>query len=141
MPPDRLWVGMTTAIGSVDAPAGALLLVPLETDLVPRTWFIKALLWLVTVVGALIAGMAIQWQIDMPVPVGHARAEVHSHKSIEYVWMELVRLRDGSVWQRCNPDWPLPDEADGAGAKSGRPSAPHLHLRPHASTTAAKSTY
>src|SRR5215469_17225263 len=87
---------------------------------------LKALLVALFGTGCLFVGMAIQQQLDRPVPVGHTRAEVHSHKSIQYVWMEIVRLRDGTEWQRFDPDWLLLD--DGAD-KSVPGSAPHLHLR------------
>jgi hypothetical protein len=90
---------------------------------------LKALLWLVVAVGALFAGMAIQRQLDRPVPVGRARAEVHSKNSIRYVWMEIVRLPDGTEWQRLEPDGAPADEAADPGANSVSSSRSHLRVK------------
>ena len=89
----------------------------------------KALFWFPVVAGAVFAGMAIQRQRDRPVPVGRARAEVHSKNSIRHVWMEIVRLPDGSEWQRLDPDAPADQAADQPGANSVSSSPPHLHVR------------
>lgn len=108
----------------------------------PRPHFgLKTLFWLAAVVGALFAGMAIQQQLDRPVPVGRTRAELRTKNSVQYVWMEMVRLRDGTEWQRLDPDGPLPDQlAEAPGDRSVAPSPPHLHLRPRSRSTATKAT-
>ncbi len=73
--------------------------------------------WLAAVVGALFTGMAIQQELDRPVPIGHIRAAVRSKKSVRYVSTEIVQFRDGSKWQRCDAD----------ASVAGAPADPEAH--------------
>ncbi|HVX16297.1 MAG TPA: hypothetical protein VHC22_34240 [Pirellulales bacterium] len=88
---------------------------------------VMTVVWVAAVVGALFTGMAIQQEIDRPISIGHTRAAVRSKKSVRYVSTEIVQFRDGSKWQRFDPDEPANDEAAaGLGTNSVSSSRPRL---------------
>ncbi|HJT31997.1 MAG TPA: hypothetical protein VJ783_08070 [Pirellulales bacterium] len=63
----------------------------------PRPQFtLRALLVLMLVVAAFFGGMALQKRLDDPTSL----MPMMQHQVIDEVYSEVIRLRDGSVWER-----------------------------------------
>lgn len=128
------------ALGSAVVPVHrrGLNLMATATEYRRYRFAVKGALWLTSVAGAFFAGMVIEQQLDRPVLVGHTLAEVHSGKNIQYITMDVVRLRDGSKWQGVEPNGPLSIETTDV-AMSALGSPAHLHIRRHANANTVKS--